>query len=161
MEGASESSVFQLEYGDVWRFGLVGYEGGGYSQHAVPNNLHPQELRADWNWGLHGDDHPNEVGGVAVYLNGNRLARFNLEEGYNAFTESISVHNATVFSKFHVILSTTSVVNERNCLWDSWIFLFGLHWLLSDKRAYIAPLSTIQMTVAVSTSKHFDIDRYH
>lgn len=54
--------------------------------------------------------------GVAVYLNGNRLPRFSLEEGYNAFTESISVHNATVFSKFHVILSATGVVNERNCL---------------------------------------------
>ena len=95
MEGASESSVFQLEYGDVWRFGLVGYEGGGYSQHEVPNNLHPQELRADWNWGLHGDDHPNEVGGVAVYLNGNRVARYNLEV---ALIKSISIQYGTKLS---------------------------------------------------------------
>ena len=53
------------------------------------------------------------TGGVAVYFNGNRVARFNLEEGYNAFTESISVHDATVFSKFHIILSAAGVVEKR------------------------------------------------
>ena len=56
------------------------------------------------------------TGGVAVYLNGNRLARFNLEEGYNAFTESISVRDVTVFSKFHIILSAAGVVEGTNVI---------------------------------------------
>ena len=54
------------------------------------------------------------AGGVAVYFNGNRVARFNLEEAYDAFSESISMHDATSFSKFHIILAAAGVVEGTN-----------------------------------------------
>ena len=54
------------------------------------------------------------AGGVAVYFNGNRVARFNLEEAYDAFSESLTVHASTAFSKFHIILSAAGVVEGTN-----------------------------------------------
>ena len=56
------------------------------------------------------------AGGVAVYFNGNRVARFNLEEKYVAFTEPISIENDVVFSNFHIILSAAGVVEGTNVI---------------------------------------------
>ncbi|KAM7452916.1 hypothetical protein BLSTO_06343, partial [Blastocystis sp. subtype 1] len=50
------------------------------------------------------------TGGLAVYFNGNKVARFNLAEEFDENTEATSVHDASVFSKFHVILSTVGAV---------------------------------------------------
>ena len=54
--------------------------------------------------------------GVAVYLNGNRLVRFNLEEGYNAFTEPIPVRNALFQVPHHSLCGGCCGGNERDCL---------------------------------------------
>ena len=54
------------------------------------------------------------AGGVAVYFNDNRVARFNLADDFDASTESIAVHDATVDSKFHVILVTAGVQEGTN-----------------------------------------------
>ena len=56
------------------------------------------------------------AGGVAVYFNGNRVARFNLIDNFNANTESIEVHDATIFSKFHIILVTAGVQEGTNVI---------------------------------------------
>ena len=56
------------------------------------------------------------AGGVAVYFNGNRVARFNLIEDFDSETESIAVHDATVFSKFHIILPTSGVQEGTNVI---------------------------------------------
>ena len=56
------------------------------------------------------------AGGVAVYFNGNRVARFNLIDEFDANTESIEVHDATVFSKFHIILVTAGVQEGTNVI---------------------------------------------
>ena len=54
------------------------------------------------------------AGGVVVYFNGNKVARFNLDENFDEETESIVVHDATVFSKFHIILSASGVQEGTN-----------------------------------------------
>ena len=54
------------------------------------------------------------AGGVAVYFNGNRVARFNLADEFDSETESIEVHDSTVFSKFHIILPTAGVQEGTN-----------------------------------------------
>ena len=46
------------------------------------------------------------AGGVAAYFNGRLVARFNLEENLNLNSQSLVVHNADEFSKFHVIMTT-------------------------------------------------------
>ena len=56
------------------------------------------------------------VGGVAVYFNGQLVARFNLEDSFDASTEATTVHDASVFSKFHVILSTVGAVTGKNVI---------------------------------------------
>ena len=55
-------------------------------------------------------------GGVVVYFNGVKVARFNLEESYNANTEAIAAHDATTFSKFHVILPNVNAVTGTNVI---------------------------------------------
>ena len=55
-------------------------------------------------------------GGVVVYLNGNRVARFNLIADYDADTESMTVHDPTLFSKFHVILTASGAVEGENVM---------------------------------------------
>ena len=64
-------------------------------------------------------------GGVAAYLNGNLVARFNLEDDFDSNTESLAVHDSTVFSKFHVILSTSGIEEGSN------VFSFEIHRPLS------------------------------
>ena len=56
------------------------------------------------------------TGGLTVYFNGNKVARFNLAEEFEAGTEAQTVHDASVFSKFHVILSTVGAVAGKNVI---------------------------------------------
>ncbi|KAM7453673.1 hypothetical protein BLSTO_05578 [Blastocystis sp. subtype 1] len=56
------------------------------------------------------------VGGVAAYFNGQLVARFNLEDSFDASTEATTVHDASLFSKFHVILSTVGAVAGKNVM---------------------------------------------
>ena len=55
-------------------------------------------------------------GGVACYFNGNLVARINLADDFEPSTESMSVHDASVFSKFHIILPTSGVVEGLNVI---------------------------------------------
>ena len=43
-------------------------------------------------------------GGVGAYVNGNVVARFNVEDEFDSLSLSITDHDPNVFSKFHVIL---------------------------------------------------------
>ena len=65
-------------------------------------------------------------GGVAAYLNGNLVARFNLEDDFDSRSLSITDHDASVFSKFHVILSTAGIEEGSN------VFSLEIHGGLSD-----------------------------
>ena len=56
------------------------------------------------------------AGGVAVYFNGNIVARFNLEDEFAASSEALDTHDTTAFSKFHVILSTVGAVAGKNVI---------------------------------------------
>ena len=56
------------------------------------------------------------AGGIAAYFNGELVARFNLEDSFDASTEATTVHDASVFSKFHVILSTVGAVAGKNVM---------------------------------------------
>ena len=68
------------------------------------NNYHVLNIRAKY------------VGGLVAYFNGRKFARFNLEDGFNADTESIAIHDSTVFSQFHAILPTVGVVTGKNVI---------------------------------------------
>ena len=56
------------------------------------------------------------IGGIAAYFNGHIVARFNLEDSFDASSEATTVHDASVFSKFHVILSTVGAVTGKNVI---------------------------------------------
>ena len=56
------------------------------------------------------------AGGVAAYFNGRLVARFNLEENFNDDSQSIQLHDAELFSKFHVIMSTVGGVTGKNIM---------------------------------------------
>ena len=56
------------------------------------------------------------AGGVAAYFNGRLVARFNLDEKVGEETEAMGVHNATLFSKFHVVLPTVGAVVGTNVI---------------------------------------------
>lgn len=56
------------------------------------------------------------TGGVAVYLNGNRVARFNLDSDFDSATEGSSLHDANTFSKFHIILATAGIEEGVNVI---------------------------------------------
>lgn len=60
--------------------------------------------------------HIRYAGGVVAYFNGRRVARFNLIETFTAQTESIEIHSSTVFSKFHIILSTVGATTGKNVI---------------------------------------------
>ncbi len=68
-------------------------------------------------------------GGVAAYLNGNLVARFNLEDEFDSTCLSITDHDASVFSKFHVILATAGIQEGTN------VFSFEIHRGLSGTTA--------------------------
>ena len=56
------------------------------------------------------------TGGVVVYFNNRMVARFNLVDNFDRHTEGLSVHDATAFSTFHVILSTVGAVAGKNVI---------------------------------------------
>ena len=56
------------------------------------------------------------AGGVVAYFNGRIVARFNLEDNYDENTEAIAAHDATLFSKFHVVLPTVGAVTGKNVI---------------------------------------------
>ena len=56
------------------------------------------------------------TGDVVVYFNGRLVARFNLEENFVADSEALAMHDASLFSKFHVILSTVGAVAGKNVI---------------------------------------------
>ena len=56
------------------------------------------------------------AGGVVVYFNGRLVARFNLEENFVADSEALAAHDASLFSKFHVILSTVGAAAGKNVI---------------------------------------------
>ena len=56
------------------------------------------------------------AGGVAAYFNGRLVARFNLQEYFDENTMSLTLHDANIFSKFHVILSTVQAVTGKNIM---------------------------------------------
>ena len=56
------------------------------------------------------------TGGVVVYVNGHKVARFNLEEGFDKDTQSIEAKAEPVFSVFHVILNTVQAATDKNVI---------------------------------------------
>ena len=56
------------------------------------------------------------TGGVVVYVNGHRVARFNLAENFDANTQSIEAKAEPVFSVFHVILNTVQAATDKNVI---------------------------------------------
>ena len=54
------------------------------------------------------------TGGVVVYFNGHKVARFNLEENYTPQSTAVSYHDG--FSKFHIILTTSGVAEGKNVI---------------------------------------------
>ena len=56
------------------------------------------------------------TGGVAAYFNGRLVARFNLADDFEADTEATAAHDATLFSKFHVVLPTVGAVTGKNVM---------------------------------------------
>ena len=56
------------------------------------------------------------AGGVVVYFNGRTVARFNLVEEFDRNTEATAPHDASLFSKFHVVLSTVGAVAGKNVM---------------------------------------------
>ena len=56
------------------------------------------------------------AGGVVAYFNGRKVARFNLEDDFDSSSQSIAVHDSTVFSQFHIILPTSGAVTGKNVI---------------------------------------------
>ena len=56
------------------------------------------------------------TGGVAAYFNGRLVARFNLDEKFDATTEALAAHDATLFSKFHIILPLAEAETGKNMM---------------------------------------------
>ena len=56
------------------------------------------------------------IGGVVAYYNGHKVARFNLEDDFDEESESITIHDISSSSKFHVILATNGVVTGKNVI---------------------------------------------
>ena len=61
------------------------------------------------------------TGGVVAYFNGRKVARFNLEEDFDSTSESLIIHDANTFSKFHIVLPTVGITAGMN------IIAFELH----------------------------------
>ena len=56
------------------------------------------------------------AGGVVAYFNGHIVARFNLDEDFDASSEALNEHDATAFSKFHIILPLVEAVTGKNMM---------------------------------------------
>ena len=70
------------------------------------------------------------AGGVICYFNGNMVARINMDEYFDANTESIEMHDSTVDGKFHIILSTAGIVEGTN------VIAFEIHRPLGQSSMY-------------------------
>ena len=66
------------------------------------------------------------TGGLAVYFNGRKVARFNLAETFDASTEANAPHDASAFAKFHIVLPTAGAVAGKN------VIAFEIHRATSD-----------------------------
>ena len=98
-------------------------------------------------------------GGVACYFNGNLVARINLADDFEPSTESMSVHDASVFSKFHIILPTSGVVEGLNVI----AFERFAQWALTACRCFVATASIagvrgLEDTNGYSASKAYMIN---
>ena len=69
------------------------------------------------------------AGGIVAYFNGHKVARFNLEENFNSNSQSIEVHDSTIFSKFHIVLPTVGAVTGKN------VIAFEIHRPLGQSSA--------------------------
>lgn len=67
----------------------------------------------------------NYGGGLVAYFNGNRVARFNMPETFDASTPGTAEHDTTTFSKFHVILQLNNAVGGSAP--DNNILAYELH----------------------------------
>ena len=56
------------------------------------------------------------TGGVVVYVNGRKVARFNLAENFDKDTQSIEAKAGPVFSAFHIISSVSGAVAGKNVI---------------------------------------------
>ena len=56
------------------------------------------------------------TGGVVVYFNAHRVARFNIAQYFDQETESILIHDASLPSHFHIILSTLQAIEGLNLI---------------------------------------------
>ena len=56
------------------------------------------------------------TGGVVVYFNAHRVARFNIAQYFDQETESILIHDASLPSHFHIILSTLQPIQGLNLI---------------------------------------------
>ena len=56
------------------------------------------------------------AGGVVAYFNGIKVARFNLASTYDSATPALSIHDANLFSGFHVILGMNGAVAGDNVM---------------------------------------------
>ena len=56
------------------------------------------------------------VGGIVAYFNGQKVARFNLEDDASSSQPSISIHDPNTFSFFHIIFSATKAVAGKNVI---------------------------------------------
>ena len=56
------------------------------------------------------------TGGIVAYFNGQKVARFNLEDDASSSQSSISIHDPNTFSIFHIIFSTTQAVVGKNVI---------------------------------------------
>ena len=55
------------------------------------------------------------AGGVVVYMNGVRVARFNLAEDHDIWSESL-IHKGAIVSKFHIILEAVGIQAGENVI---------------------------------------------
>ena len=55
-------------------------------------------------------------GGVVCYFNGHKVARFNLDSGFDFASLAQGYHDTSVDSKFHIILSTVGAVAGENVI---------------------------------------------
>ncbi|KAK8797782.1 hypothetical protein WA171_005313 [Blastocystis sp. BT1] len=56
------------------------------------------------------------TGGVVVYFNAHQVARFNIAQYFDQETESILIHDASLPSHFHIILSTLQAIEGLNLI---------------------------------------------
>ena len=56
------------------------------------------------------------TGGVVVYFNERKVARFNLVKNFNSETMSVIAYSSDAYSKFHIIMSRAQAVTGNNII---------------------------------------------